>query len=261
VRRTTRWSVALLLVAAAAAVVGPRVAGGEPSPGAARAEVVELELPTSRGTKLQASLHRPAAGNGAAVVLAPGQGYHRGRPILVRSAEALAAAGFVALRFDWAYTAVKGQASEDLSAERDDLEAALAHVRGLEGVTKVVLAGKSLGSLVALARASEKHDDLAGLVLLTFPMHPPGVPSPRSEGVERLSRVKVPTLVIQGDADPLGDLSLLYALAAEGTGRPRVVVVPGDHGLQEGGPDDPRTAQNLRLGVDALVLFARRFVR
>ena len=244
----------LVLVAAA----GVAARGEEPAvkpPPAAEA----VKVPTPRGIALEASLHRPAKGNGVAVVLAPGQGYHRERPILARSAESLAAAGFVALRFDWAFFTAKGQASSDLANERTDVEAALAYVRQIEGVQKVLLAGKSLGSLVALARVAEKHDDLAGVALLTFPMHPPGVPAPATAGIDRVKSLRLPVLIVQGDQDPLGDLRALYPLVADAKVPPKVVVVPGDHGFQEGGPDDPRTVDNIDLAVRALVLWARRF--
>ena len=237
---------------AAIAVVGAGrgAHGDEPAP---KVEVVKIKTP--RGATIEATLHSPAKPNGTAVVLAPGQGYHRELPILEKSAEALAAAGFRALRFDWAYTLSKGQPSDDLSAEREDLEAALAHARALPGVTKVVLAGKSLGSSVAFARALEKSEDLAGLVLLTFPIHQPGgQPNP---GVARFGEQAAPTLVVQGAADPLGSLAALYELASKAKNPPRVVVVPGDHSFAEK-PDDVKGAENVDLAAHAVVVWVKR---
>jgi predicted alpha/beta-hydrolase family hydrolase len=90
-------------------------------------------------------------------------------------------------------------------------------------------------------------------------MHPPGAPTPRNPGIDRLGTLRVPVLVVQGDQDPLGDLRVLYSLAADAKTPPKIVVVPGDHGFQEGGADDPRTADNIDLAVRALVLWSRRF--
>jgi predicted alpha/beta-hydrolase family hydrolase len=221
---------------------------------AAKVDVVELKTP--RGATFEASVHAPAKANGTAVVLAPGQGYHRELPILRRSAEALASAGFVAVRFDWAYTATKGKPSADASAEREDLEAAIAHARGLPGVTKVVLGGKSLGSSVAFARALEKSDDLVGLILLTFPIHEPG--GRPIEGVERFGELAVPTLVVQGDRDPLGSLPALYDVASKTKNPPRLVVVPGDHSFAEK-PDEAKGAENVEAAARAVVLWSKRF--
>ncbi|MBI5368182.1 MAG: hypothetical protein HZA54_14190 [Planctomycetes bacterium] len=218
-----------------------------------------VKLPTPRGTPLEAVLHRPARANGVAVVLAPGQGYHKDRPLVKRSAEALAAAGFVAVRFDWAYFTANGQPSDDLAAERSDAEAALAWTRTLPGVTKLVLAGKSLGSLVALARAAAKADDLAGLALLTFPLHAPDQPAPVRPGTEALAGLTLPTLVVCGDRDPLCQVGALYALAAKCRPTVRVVIVPGDHGLTRGKEDDSETEENVGLAAHALVVWARRF--
>jgi predicted alpha/beta-hydrolase family hydrolase len=252
--RTLVGIAAVVAVGAVGLSLGRGARAEEP---AAKVEVVKVSTP--RGATFEASLHTPAMANGTAVVLAPGQGYHRELPILKRSAEALAAAGFTALRFDWAYTAAKGNASEDLSAEREDLEAAIARARALPGVTKVVVGGKSLGSVVAFSRALEKSDDLAGLLLLTFPLHEPGG-RPRP-GVERFGEAAVPTLVVQGDRDPLGSLMALYDVASQAKHAPRVVVVPGDHSYAEKprGTDDPNGRENVEAAVAAVVLWSRRF--
>src|SRR5687767_10713862 len=77
----------------------------------------DTPVPTARGVPLQATLHRPEKPNGTAIVLAPGQGYHRGLPLMQRGAEALAGAGFLVLRFDWAYFTAKAQPAEDFGAE------------------------------------------------------------------------------------------------------------------------------------------------
>jgi predicted alpha/beta-hydrolase family hydrolase len=235
------------------------------APGSARGEAPEgtteeVKVATPRGATLEATLHRPAKGNGAAVVLAPGQGYHRGLPLMTESARALARAGFVALRFDWAYFTAKGKRSDDLAPEGEDLDAAVTHVRKVEGVTKVILAGKSLGSLVALARAAAAKDAYAGLALLTFPIHEPGSPARLGEGVEALTSLATPTLVVTGDRDPLCWLTRLYVLAGEARTAPSVVVVPGDHGLAGPGRVEAETAENVDLAARALVLWARRRV-
>ncbi|MHC4958269.1 MAG: hypothetical protein ACYTGN_07820 [Planctomycetota bacterium] len=47
----------------------------------------ELKLKTARGDFLAGNLHTPKAPNGAAVVIAPGQGYHKDLPVLVVSGD------------------------------------------------------------------------------------------------------------------------------------------------------------------------------
>ena len=244
-------ALALLVLAGASA---PAARGGDP----VKSTASDVSIPLPRGGSLEGTLHRPETFNGTAVVIASGQGAHRKGRLFVACADALAGAGFLALRFDWAYFTAKGQPSAKLAQEVEDLEAALAFVRAQEGVKNVILAGKSLGSLVALKRAAKKADDLAALALLTFPIHDPG--GRPTEDVVDVNRLTLPTFVLCGDRDPLCNLGLLYHLLADAKTPPVVAIVPGDHGLQGPTKSDSETAENHDLAARSLVLWARRRV-
>ncbi len=226
-----------------------------------------VSIPTPRGPKLAGVLHYSAAPNGVAVVLAPGQGYHKELPLMKRSAEVLSAAGFTALRFDWAYFTAKGQPSADLSVEREDVDAAIAFLRARsasmdehrDSAKKIVLAGKSLGSLASLMRAGTKSDDLAGLALLTLPVHQPDDTSNARVEAADLDKAKCPVLIINGDSDPMSDLATLYRLAASAKTAPRIVIVPGDHGFETKPGDHPSAKPSVELAAQALATWARRF--
>jgi predicted alpha/beta-hydrolase family hydrolase len=217
----------------------------------------DIRLRTSRGAALEASYHAPDRANGAAVVLAPGRAFGRALPLVARAAAALCAAGFHALRFDWAYTTRGGEPSPDFTAEREDLDAAIAYARALPGVRAIVIGGKSLGAAVALGRAADDPRGLAGLVILTFSMHEEDAPSRPRPWARRLVEVEVPTLVVQGDRDPLGSLPALYALAARSPRPPRIVVVPGGHGFEVEG--DPASTVGVDAAVAAVVLWTKHF--
>lgn len=219
-----------------------------------------LEIATPRGVALAADHHVPATPNGAAVVIAPGRGYHKDLPLLRESADALQRAGFHVLRFDWAYFTAKGKPSPKLEVEAEDLEAVLAHAKTIPGVEKILLAGKSLGSIAAFFRARRKHDDLAGLALLTFPVHPPGQPHETYGDVRGLGGLKVPTIVVCGDADPGASLRGLYRFAAECDPAPQITIVPGDHGMHDPVKTEARTLQNCKLAAHALAVWAQRRV-
>jgi predicted alpha/beta-hydrolase family hydrolase len=221
-------------------------------------DTTTVKIATPRGVKLVADHHVPAEPNGTAVVLAPGQGYHRGLPLLTESAEALAAAGVHVLRFDWAYFTAKGERSRDFATEREDLEAVLAHAKAIDGVDKVILAGKSLGSMVAFFRAVEKRDDLAGLALLTFPLHASGQPTHVFREMQALRELDLPVLLLGGDKDSLAAVGATYALAAACRTPPQVVIVPGDHGLNDPVKTDAKTRENCRLAAHALTVWAKR---
>jgi predicted alpha/beta-hydrolase family hydrolase len=222
------------------------------------AAATDVEIPTARGVALKAVVHRPAKGNGAAVVLAPGQGYSMEKPLLKRSAEALAEAGFVAVRFDWAYWTAKGEASADLATEVADADAAVAFAKKQDGVSKVLLAGKSLGSFVALRWSNEHPDALAGLALLTFPTNDPQNGGAVRQEATALEKCALGPLIVCGDADPMADLPTLYGVAAKAKPAARVVIVPGDHGFGDGVKGSPVTLENVDLAVQNLVLWAKR---
>src|SRR5262245_37364955 len=229
--RNTTALVSVVLVALAAAFA---LGHDETSPAPAPADA---DIPAPGGAALKATVHRPVKGNGAAVVLAPGQRYHRGLPLMAKGAQALADAGFVAIRFDWAYFTAKGEPSADLATEVADLDAAFAFAKKQEGVTRVLVAGKSLGSMTAVRWGVKHKDDAAGFALLTPPMNDPDDPSKASDRMTGFEKLGDGTLLVVGDNDPQCDLAVLYhALDVTGS-RQRVVIVPGDHGFIEGAKD------------------------
>jgi uncharacterized protein len=71
------------------------------------------------------------------------------------------------------------------------------------GVTpdRLVLGGRSMGGR-ACSLAVAEGLPAAGLVLLSYPLHPPG--KPERLRVEHFDRLDLPILVVQGDRDPFG---------------------------------------------------------
>jgi predicted alpha/beta-hydrolase family hydrolase len=104
----------------------------------------------------------------------------------------------------------------------------LAQVRELAGEVPLVVGGRSAGARVACRTAAATG--AAAVVCLAFPLHPPGNPA-RSRLAELLLP-RVPVLVMQGERDTFGTAEELAA-EVDGTGRIRVVAVPGaDHGMK-----------------------------
>lgn len=77
------------------------------------------------------------------------------------------------------------------------------HLAGLTGPVAVV--GRSFGGRIGVRLAAR----LDALVLLGFPVRPPGKRRPLDE--RALANVPCPTLVFQGAKDPLGPLRVLRA--------------------------------------------------
>ena len=111
--------------------------------------------------------------------------------------------------------------------------AALAAARDHFNRDSVFIGGKSMGGRIAthLAAADDATGSgIAGVVLLGYPLHPPG--KPEQLRAAHLSRIRVPMLIVQGERDPFGTPEelrpVLSGLSADVTLH---VVEKGDHSL------------------------------
>ena len=135
------------------------------------------------------------------VVLLPGFNGAAQQPILVELSERLEAAGFACTRL----APPRLKLDEELSAH-------VAWLRDMTGAfpAPLVLVGRSFGGRLAIRLAAERA--LAAVVLLGFPIRPPGKRRVRDE--EALIALKTPTLIVQGTKDQLGPLRVLKPLVA-----------------------------------------------
>ena len=71
--------------------------------------------------------------------------------------------------------------------------------------TPVFVGGKSMGGRVASMIAADPQggDDIAGLVCLGYPFHPPGKPD--TVRTSHLPAITCPALIVQGERDPFGN--------------------------------------------------------
>ena len=76
-----------------------------------------------------------------------------------------------------------------------------AHRWGVEPGS-IVLGGRSMGGRAASIAVAEGAAPARGLVLLSYPLHPPGKPA--NLRVEHLGAVGCPVLLVQGNRDPFG---------------------------------------------------------
>ena len=147
-----------------------------------------------------AVLARPA-GARATVVVAHGAGAGKDHPFLSGFARAIADLGLASLRFDFPYLAA-GRRFPDrppvaIATWRALADAARAHAGEGEPVWA---SGKSFGGRMASMAVADGMD-VAGLVFLGYPLHPPGRPEKaRDEHFAALTGV--PMLFLQGRNDP-----------------------------------------------------------
>ena len=148
----------------------------------------------------------------ATVVLAHGAGAPMDSGFMNDVAAGLAAAGLAAARFEFPYMHARregkrGGGPNPAPVLLDTWRQVIAAIDA-RGVSRraIVIGGKSMGGRMAshLAAAS---DDLArrisGLVLLGYPLHPPGKPATPVR-LNHLATLTTPTLIVQGARDQFG---------------------------------------------------------
>lgn len=95
---------------------------------------------------------------------------------------------------------------------------------------QAVIGGHSFGGRVASLIAAE--EEVAGLVLLSFPLHRPGHPEAAAERTAHFAAIRCPVLLLSGESDPFARLEALR----EAVGRlphAELVTYPGvGHGLK-----------------------------
>jgi predicted alpha/beta-hydrolase family hydrolase len=157
-------------------------------------------------------LHHPAKPNGNGLVLTHGAGSKCNAPLLVALAEAFAEHGYSVLRCDLPFRQDRpyGPPSPfDGKRDRAGLKNALASMRNqVNG--KVFLGGHSYGGRQAsmlcaeLAENSPAHSasDISGLLLLSYPLHPPK--KPEQLRTQHFFHLQTPALFVEGTRDPFG---------------------------------------------------------
>jgi predicted alpha/beta-hydrolase family hydrolase len=92
----------------------------------------------------------------------------------------------------------------------DAVPAYLAALPPASAGTRLVIGGHSYGGRVAslLAADGGTGPAIAGLVCFSYPLHLPGAPQ-RGLRTEHWPRIVVPTLILEGEADPFARIELL----------------------------------------------------
>jgi predicted alpha/beta-hydrolase family hydrolase len=98
---------------------------------------------------------------------------------------------------------------------------------------RVCLGGQSYGGRQATMLAAETPGTADGLLLFSYPLHPPGRPDRLR--TEHFPRLAVPALFVQGTADPFGSIAELAAAVALIPAPTRVIAIDGAaHDLRRG---------------------------
>ncbi|MGH7060324.1 MAG: alpha/beta hydrolase family protein [Stellaceae bacterium] len=180
-------------------------------------------------------LHRPAVPVADGLVLTHGAGGDCNSPSLVAAAEAFEVAGLHVLRCDLPFRQrrPKGPPSPSTAArDRAGLREAVAAMRALVR-GRVFLGGHSYGGRQATLLAAEELDMAAGLLLFSYPLHPPG----KAERLrtEHFPLLSVPAVFVHGTRDSFGSIDELRRAVAAIPAPAQIVTIDGaGHDLRKG---------------------------
>ncbi len=177
-------------------------------------------------------LHRPDKASGDALVLTHGAGGNCQAPLLVAIADELSQAGMTVLRCDLPYRQrrPKGPPSPATAAQdREGLRRAVATVRE-HASGRVLLGGQSYGGRQATLLAAEEPQFVDGLLLISYPLHPPG--RPENLRTEHFPKLRTPALFLHGSQDAFGTFDeMRQAFKLLPARHEMVEIEGGGHGL------------------------------
>jgi uncharacterized protein len=166
-------------------------------------EQVAVEIAV--GQRVTATVY-PAAKReqaGVTLILGHGAGAGQASSFMVSFATGLAARGIETVTFNFLYM----EQGRRLPDSKDKLEACYRAVIETfagrrRGRGKLAIGGKSMGGRIASQVAAGGAPDVAGLVLLGYPLHPPGKKDQLR--AKHLAEITAPMLFVQGSRDAFG---------------------------------------------------------
>lgn len=193
----------------------------------------ELVVPLEAGAATTA-LAYPAGDAIATLVLGHGAGAGQRHPFMVGFARGLSALGIEVVTFNFPYTARTRRAPDPAPVLEACYRRVIGAIVGREDQppAHLFIGGKSMGGRIATQlAASDAGLPVTGLVLLGYPLHPPGRPDRRRD--RHLAAIRRPMLFVQGSRDGFGTpLELAPVLNAIQPAPAMHVVEGGDHSFK-----------------------------
>jgi len=194
----------------------------------------ELTVPLETGARTTALVYPGTGASGAALILGHGAGAGQRSAFMVDFSRALSALGIDVITFNFLYTEQRRRIPDRAPALEACYRAVIDAVRTDVASARrcLVIGGKSMGGRIATQVAAADHQlPLAGLVLLGYPLHPPGRPAERRD--KHLASVMRPMLFVQGSRDAFGTPEELTPLVTTLQPAPALrVVAGGDHSFK-----------------------------
>jgi uncharacterized protein len=155
----------------------------------------------SGAVPVRGSLHEPRDPNGDALVCTHGAGGNSDSALLKALGAAFAEFGYLFLRCDLPFRQLRPTGPPrpaDAARDREGLQRA-AEVMRQRARGKVFLGGQSYGGRQATMVAADNPGLASGLLLTSYPLHPPG--KPEQLRTQHFSRLRTPALFVEGSRD------------------------------------------------------------
>jgi predicted alpha/beta-hydrolase family hydrolase len=151
-------------------------------------------------------LHSPENPNGSGLILTHGAGSNCSAPLLVALSEVFAGYGYTVLRCDLPFRQDRrtgppfpGNAERDRAGLKNAVAAVRKNIAG-----RIFLGGHSYGGRQATILCAAQSELVSGLLLLSYPLHPPR--KPEQLRIQHLPNLRTPSLFVHGTRDPFGSI-------------------------------------------------------
>jgi predicted alpha/beta-hydrolase family hydrolase len=190
----------------------------------------------------------------ATLVLAHGAGAGQKSAWMVAASQALAARGIRVGTFDFPYMTAGKKVPDRAPILESAWREALSIGRDRSRDGRAFVGGKSMGGRIATHIASQGTEGIAGVVLLGYPLHPPGQPEKRRDA--HLPQIKEPVLFVQGSADTFGTGDEIHALLPKMQDATLHLIDGGDHSFKVRGG-----AAKVAAAFDDAIAAVERWIR
>jgi len=167
----------------------------------------------------------------AALVLAHGAGAGQLSSFMVEAARGFATRGVSTATFDFPYITARRKVPDRAPVLEQAWREAIESARAELGALPLFIGGKSMGGRIATHVAAQKNaGSVSGVVLLGYPLHPPGRPEQRRDS--HLPEIAEPMLFVQGEKDAFGGTGEITALLPRLQSATLHEIPGGDHSFR-----------------------------
>jgi len=217
------------------------------------------------GVESTTAIAYPTTNARAIMILAHGAGAAQTHPFMVAFGRGLAERGIEAVTFNFLYTEHGRRPPDPASKLEACYRAVVDTMREHSQGRPLFIGGKSMGGRMATHIAAspnpdsddgEPTADVAGVIALGYPLHPPGCPEKMRDA--HLPHIAAPTLVVQGARDPFGTEAELRPVLAKMPAASLHVVEGGDHSFNVRGKQAPSKREVYDAVIDVMVEWIER---